>query len=269
VDEKFLHRGEAPFGEKVWKALDDAVIGTAKANLSARRLLHVDGPYGLGLKNLPGGEMEVKEAEQADVTVTAAASIAVASVRTSFCLSQREIAAFEGPGFPMDLKGAVESAVACARQEDALVFHGAKALNMPGLLASNGTLSSPLREWTKVGAAIDDIIKAATKLDDAGFHGPYALALSPARYNLLLRKYECGEMTELDHVKKLVTDGVVKAPPLKAGVLLATGKEYASIVVGQDLAVGFVGPCAGGYEFTVSETVALRLVVPETVCVLK
>nr|HID14514.1 hypothetical protein [Anaerolineae bacterium] len=51
-----------------------------------------------------------------------------------------------------------------------------------------------------------------TILDGAGFHGPYCLALAPDRYNLLLRRYPQGTVSELEHVKTMVTDGVFKAP---------------------------------------------------------
>jgi uncharacterized linocin/CFP29 family protein len=56
-----------------------------------------------------------------------------------------------------------------------------------------------------------------TGLDDAGFHGPYCLALAPALFNLLYRRYPQGDGTELDQVKTIVTDGVFKAPALKNG----------------------------------------------------
>jgi len=52
-------------------------------------------------------------------------------------------------------------------------------------------------------------------------------------------------------------------------VLIASGRQFATIVLGQDLAPGFVGPAGRSYEFTVSESLALRLLVPEAVCVLK
>jgi uncharacterized linocin/CFP29 family protein len=117
---------------------------------------------------------------------------------------------------------------------------------------------------------MDDVIQAATKLDEAGFHGPYALALTPSRYNLLFRRYRQGNVTELEHVRSLVTEGVIKAPAIRSGgVLLASGRQYASIVLGQDLKTGFVGPSGTEYEFTVSESVALRLLQPTAVCVLQ
>jgi NAD-dependent dihydropyrimidine dehydrogenase PreA subunit len=36
-----------------------------------------------------------------------------------------------------------------------------------------------LPSWEEIGAAGNDIIQALTRLDDAGFHGPYSLALAP------------------------------------------------------------------------------------------
>ena len=85
---------------------------------------------------------------------------------------------------------------------------------------------SPLAKWDKVGAAADQIISAVTKLDDAGFHGPYCMGLAPAQYNLLLRRYPQGDGTELDHIRTILGGDVVKAPVLKkGGVLLASGRQ--------------------------------------------
>jgi uncharacterized linocin/CFP29 family protein len=121
-----------------------------------------------------------------------------------------------------------------------------------------------------VGAAADDILKAVTKLDGAGFHGPYTLALAADLYHLLFRRYSQGGFTEMGHLGTVVTEGIVKAPALSAGgVLLASGKQYATILLGQDLMAGFVGPANGAYEFIISESLALRLLVPQAVCVLK
>ena len=70
-----------------------------------------------------------------------------------------------------------------AHMEDELIFKGSP--RTAGLTSSKGTLSVSLADWGSVGAAQDDFIAAINALDAAGFHGPYAVALSPARYNLL------------------------------------------------------------------------------------
>lgn len=265
-----LLRDDAPFGSTVWSRVDEAVLGAAKAQMSARRLLHIDGPYGLGLKTVPGPEAPAGKPDVEGVTLSAAAGVPVAEILASFSLPARDIAAFETSGLPIDLAPAAQAGAACARQEDALIFGGSKALGAPGLLSAKGTQTARLKAWTEPGAAAENLIDALTKLDAAGCHGPYSLALGPELYNLLFRRYNQGNQTEIDHVRTFVTDGIVKAPALgDSGVLLASGRQYASIVVGQDLSVGFTGPADGSYEFFVSETLALRLAVPDAVCVLK
>jgi uncharacterized linocin/CFP29 family protein len=127
-----------------------------------------------------------------------------------------------------------------------------------------------LLSWDEVGAAAKGIIEAITRLDEAGFHGPYSLALAPERYNLLFRLYPQGKQSELEHIKTMVTDGIFKTPSLKAGgLLLASKVQCASIVLGQDMSIGFIGPAGAKQEFTISESLALRIRQPQAICVLK
>ena len=58
-----------------------------------------------------------------------------------------------------------------------------------------GAGSYSLSKWEKVGTAADQIIDAVTKLDEAGFHGSYSMALAPSLFNLLLRRYPQGAGT--------------------------------------------------------------------------
>jgi uncharacterized linocin/CFP29 family protein len=265
----YLHRKDTPFGDRTWGQIDEVVVEAARSELSARRLLHIEGPYAFGLKAIPTRDEVV--AEEADgVRLSADCMTPLVVISKGFTLAARDIAAFEQSGVPMDLGVARSAAIACARQEDALLFNGVKAVKLDGLLSAKGTLSAKLRSWEKVGAAMDNVIEAATRLDQAGFHGPYALALTPGLYNLLFRRYPQGDQTEMRHVQALATAGIVKAPAIgEGGLLLASGRQYASIVLGQDLMTGFVGPADGVYEFTVCESVALRLLRPDAVCILR
>ncbi len=269
---KYLGRSDAPFGEKVWKHLDDAAIGAARAQLSVRRLIDIEGPYGLGTKSVPTTDVPTKhEIKMGDVTASASGPgiIPLAGINSIFQIGMRDIAAFEQIGAPFDTRAVAHAAIAVARMEDELLLNGSRELGTEGLLGLKGSISHSIKSWKTIGAAVDDIIAAVTKMDNAGIHGPYALGLAPSLYNLLLRRYEHGEMTEMDHVKRVVTEGVVKLPALDSGgVLIATGRIYASVVIGQDLMAGFIGPIEGAFEFSLSESVALRIKHPSAVCAL-
>jgi uncharacterized linocin/CFP29 family protein len=267
---KFLQRDDAPFGGQVWEKIDNTVVAAAKGQLCGRRLLHVKGPYGLGLKTLPSADKPVSDKTAGGAKMTASCVTPLAMIQSEFTLPIRDIAAFEQSGLPLDLGDAAKASIDCARQEDNLIFNGSKSLGLKGLLNVEGTHSVKLKSWDDVGAAADDIIQAVTALDGAGFHGPYALALVPKLYNLLFRRYPQGNATELEHLNQIITDSIVKAPAVQAGgILLCTSGPFANIVLGQDLMTGFNGPAGSEYQFLVSESVALWLTQPEAVCILK
>jgi len=264
---KFLGREDAPFDEKTWAALDEVVTSAAKSQLSARRLLDIEGPYGLATKSVP---LEDKTVAEGDARLASSKVLPIPLIEAGFTLSARDLATFEETGFSLDAEAVARAAMAIAAAEDALIFEGNKGLGIEGLLTARGALSLKLGKWEEVGAAANDVIHALNALDEAGFHGPYLLALAPALYNLLHRIYPQGYQIEMQHIESIVGSKVIKAPGIKSGgVLLASGKQFASIVVGQDMMTGFVGPSGSGYEFKVSESLAPRIRVPASVCVLK
>jgi uncharacterized linocin/CFP29 family protein len=270
VSEKFLHRQDAPFKKSVWEKIDQVVVEAASSQMSGRRLLNVRGPYGLGLKAISGGDTEVSEKTTGSSVMTAGRPVQLLMIRSAFSLPIRDVAAFEDSGLPMDLAAVANAAVDCARQEDRLIFNGSDSTWTRGLLNSEGSLSHNLKDWNEVHQAADDIIEAVTRLDQAGFHGPYAMGLSPDLYNMLFRRYQEGNMTSLEHIRQIVTDGIYKVPAIDhGGILLCAREAFAHIVLGQDLMAGFVGPSGHAFDFVLFESLALRLVRPESICVLR
>jgi uncharacterized linocin/CFP29 family protein len=262
MDENYLGRDDAPISAETWGLLDGVMIEAAKGILAGRRILGISGPYGLGLKSIPTSD------EKGRKGFITSECLPVSLIEVTFCLGKRDIAAYERDHIAFDSCAVSTAACACATGEDTLIFEGGPGV--PGLLSAKGSQSVKLSPWEVVGAAADEIIGAVTALDDAGFHGPYCMILAPRRYNLLLRRYPQGEGTELDHLRTIVTGGIHKAPVLKdGGVLLASGKQYAEIVLGQDMSVGFIGPAEENLEFSISESLAPVIHVPDAVCVLK
>lgn len=258
----YLGREDAPIKPGTWELLDRTMAEAGKSILAGRRLLHIEGPYGLGLKAVPLEDCQVSEC------MAVSQFVPVHMISTTFTLGIRDLLAYEQNGLPFSATAAAEAAVECARNEDTLLFEG--AMENPGLLTMEETNALKLSSWNTVGKAAEDIIQAMIRLDEAGFHGPYSLALAPSRYNLLFRRYLQGQGTELDHIRTIVSDGVFKAPVLKSGgVLLASGKRYASIVLGQDMTIGFIGPIGDSLEFSITESLALVVREPASICVLK
>lgn len=261
MENNYLGREDAPVSAETWKLLDTTMIEAAKSQIAGRRLISIEGPFGLGLKVIPLSDCEIEDG------ISASPFVPLHLVSTSFFLNKRDLAASEREGLMLDLDPVAGAAMSCAAKEDGIIFRGIG--NLPGLLGAEGSASMPLTKWDKIGAAADQVIGAVTRLDDAGFHGPYCMGLSPAEYNLLLRRYPQGDGTELDHVRTILGGDVVKVPCLKkGGVMLASGRQFCSIVIGQDMSIGFSGPSGDSLEFSVSESLALLIRAPEAICVL-
>lgn len=259
---KYLAREDAPFEPVVWELLDATMKEVAKSQLVGRRVLDIEGPYGLGLKAVPLPDRETESG------LSVSQVLPVLFIQKPFTLGTRDIASYERDGLALNTGPVAEATLACARLEDEIVFRGAP--NVPGLLTVEGSNHLPLSSWEEVGMAADDLIQAITRLDNAGFHGPYSLALAPARYNLLFRLYPRGKQSELEHIRMMVGEGVFKAPILESGgVLLAAGVRFASIILGQDMNIGYIGPAGDKQEFSISESLTVCIRQPRAICVLE
>ena len=263
-----LNRTDAPFDLSFWSMIDETVIKIAQSQLSTRKLIYADGPFGSGMQYVPGKEQMIERLESG-VDLSAPPAVPLIQLATRFTLPSRDIEAYRSSGVPMNLESLVLCVLAITAQEDSLLFYGSKSSGLSGLLTNPGVQKMKMKAWDKVGDAVETIIAAVEKLDAAGFHGPYSLGLSVPLYNKLFRRYPETEILEMDHLKSLVTEGIVKSASIKnGGVLLSSNKAFASIILGQDLIAGFEGPSGRDYVFTLSETVALRLNIPSSVCVL-
>ncbi|MEN6386859.1 MAG: family 1 encapsulin nanocompartment shell protein [Phycisphaerales bacterium] len=268
MSEKYLNRSDAPISEKVWEQIDKTVVAAAKTRLTGRKLLCTQGPFGLGTKALPSNDEPITENIPENVELSYSCWTPLTLIRSSFKLSIRDIAAHEETGTPLDLTSVAKAAIDCAQQEDNLIFCGLPKIKLNGLLNTQGCQSMNLKSWDDIGAAAEDIMWASSMLDNEGFHGPYSLALSVNLYNMLFRRYPQAD-TEMKHISQFITDGIIKTPSISSGgILLCSYGTCTCICIGQDLTAGFVGPADGKYEFSISETVALKLSMPKAICVL-
>ena len=97
------------------------------------------------------------------------------------------MAAFEQSGVPLDLGRPRRPPSRWPARRTTWSTTASQPLEHTGLLNTPGTRSVKLKPWNEVGDAVEDVINAVTELDNAGFHGPYALALTPKSYNHLFR----------------------------------------------------------------------------------
>jgi uncharacterized linocin/CFP29 family protein len=263
---QFLNRKTSGFPEALWQHIDRAAVAAARDLLTARRFLDVDGPYGAGLTSVEvGGETYARPSQEDLAGAVASRAIAVPMLQQMFELSIRRVEGHLRMGLPLDLRPVEDAAEAVARREEDLIYYGIEELGIAGLMDIAGRIRERCRDWGTVENALNDVLLAVGRLDDAGFRGPYALALSSSRYNLLFRRYEGSDMLQLDHLRRLCEGGVFKAPI--EGALLIDPRA-AQIKVGQDLRIGFSANDGIHCKLFASESLVLLVDDPAGICTL-
>jgi uncharacterized linocin/CFP29 family protein len=263
----YLNREQAGFTEQMWERIDATAIEAARDILTARRFLDVEGPFGPGLTSVEvGSESYARPAAEGRAAVVASQAIGVAMLQQVFELSIRRVEGHLRMGLPLDLRPMEDAAEAIAWREEELIYHGIPEQSVTGLMNAAGRNSIELGKWEKVEQALNDVIAAVDRLDASGFRGPYALALSPTRYNQLFRRYEGSDMLQLDHLSRLCEAGGFKAP-IEGAVVV--DPRVGQIDIGQDLRIGYSANDGIHFRLFASESLVLLLEEPGAICTLE
>jgi uncharacterized linocin/CFP29 family protein len=262
----YLNRKQAPFGDDIWKKIDEAATGAACDMLTGRRFLEVDGPFGPGLTSIEvGNDDYCRQPEKGEAGAVIGRAISVPMLRKEFKMSIRRVAAYLDHGQPLDLAPAEDAAEAVARREEEFVYQGQKDFGVSGVLTAEGRNHHNGGDWSDIDVVLDDVLSAVTTLDDGGFRGPYALVLSPALYNGLFRRYPGTELLQIEHLKRVCAKGIYKADIDGCAVI---DPRAGGILVGQDLRAGYIGQDGIHYQLFLSESLVFRLDDPKAICTL-
>jgi uncharacterized linocin/CFP29 family protein len=262
----YLNRGQAPFPASVWQAIDETAAQAARDRLTGRRFLDLEGPFGAGLTTIEvGNDDYCRQPGPDEAGAVMGRSISLPMLRKSFRLSIRRVAAHIENGQPLDLSPAQDAAEAVADREEEFIYRGQPTFGLSGLMTMEGRREVPGSDWSAPDRALQDVLAAATQLDNSGYRGPYALALSPALYNNLFRLFPGTDVIGLEHLRRLCTAGIYKAA-IDGGVLVDT--RVGVLILGQDLSAGYSSQDGVHYHLYLSESIVLRIDEPEAICVI-
>lgn len=260
----YLNRNVTPLPDSLWARIDETAAQAMRDVLTARRFLDLDGPYGVGLTSVELGADEFcREPVEGEAAAVVSRAKSVPMIRKSFKLSIRQVEAHLTMRHPFEDSAIEDAAFAVAKREEEFIYSGQSDFELEGLLTAKQRNRVQSGDWSKVEQALNDVLQAVALLDDNGFHGPYALALSAAYYNDLFRRYEGTDMLQLDHLRRLCRLGVFKAAI--EGAVLVDGR-VGKLVLGQDLMAGYSANDGIHYHLFLSESIVPYLDEPRAIC---
>lgn len=259
-----LNHAGAPLPDEVWREITDSAVEAARDMLTARRFLEIEGPFGVGLTTIElGNDDYCRTPSEGEAGAVLGRALSVPMLRKTFRLSIRRVAAHLQYGQPLDLSPVDDAAEAVAAREEEFIYYGQPEFGLPGLLTAEGRIAATGGDWSDVDQALNDVLSAVTRLDEAGFRGPYALALEPALYNGLFRRYPGTDMLQLEHLRRLCTKGIYKAP-IQGGAVI--DPRVGRIILGMDLSAGYAAQDGIHYQLFLAESLVFRLDEPRAVC---
>jgi uncharacterized linocin/CFP29 family protein len=267
---EYLQRDQAPFGPAEWAAIDQAVVRTAQSVLVGRRFINLVGPFGPGIEALPndvlsgggGGRIDLLgEAEDEQLSIGSRRFLPLPLLYKDFWIHWRDLESSRRLGVPLDVGKAAAAAAATAQTEDRLIFDGQPELGLPGLRTVAGHQELPMANWDTMGTAFSDVVEGVRVLTDAGFTGPYALAVSPRLYADLNRIFDATGVLELEQVEKLARRGVYPTAVLRepGALLVDSGAQNMDLAVGLDLSTAYVESSNLNHHLRVMESLVLRI----------
>ena len=254
----------APESPELLNKIEEAAVSAARDILTGRRIIDVEGPYGLGLTAVEVGNDDLcREPGPGEASAVLSHALSLPMIYRRFSLSRRRIAAFREMGQPLNLKVVEDAAQAVAMREEDFIYQGQPDFHVHGLLTAAGRNTLQGGDLGSVDQVLDNVIAAVNALDGKGYRGPYGLALAPALYNNLFRRYPGSDLLKIEHLKRLCTRGIVKEQ-IEGGVLVA--KDVGSIILGQDLQIAYLSPDAAHENFAVTESLVLKIEAPDAIC---
>lgn len=256
-----------PFDPQILTRMEEMAISEARKNLTSRRFLPVEGPFGLGYLAAPVGNDDQREHTLHGATTIISKTIPVPMLYRHFALGRRRIATHVEMGQPLDLSPVSQATMEVVAREEELAYRGDPEFGLAGLCTAENRNHLEGGDWMDVEQVLRDVLAAVTLLDECGFRGPYALALSPRLYNNLFRRYpEGSDMLQIDHLKGLCTNGIYKTG-IEGAVLVAP--EAGTLLIGEDLTVDFTFPDSAHFHFVVRESIVLRIDAPKAICTIR
>ena len=246
---EYLMREGAPLSESEWESLDKVVVKVASQFLVGRQFIKLVGPLGVGTEMVPVGTGDKRH------------FLPLNLLQEDFTLFWKDIEASRKAGVSLELGPAAKAAMACARQEDSMIFDA---------LSKAASKSVPLGDWGSGETPLTDVVKATELLVNDNFFGPYAVIVSPALYTKTQRVAENAGMLVSKLVKGVAEGGLFQSPLLQKdqGFVISLGAFNLDLVVGQDLIIAYTGNEGLDHTFTLLESIALRIKQPGAVCTL-
>ncbi|SES87015.1 family 1 encapsulin nanocompartment shell protein [Anaerobranca gottschalkii] len=245
-----LKRNLAPLTKEVWDEIEERAAQVLKTNLSARKVVNVQGPKGWDYNALATGRLTMIEGTNSGLYEVQP----LVETRFTFELDRWEMDNFIRGAKDIDLTSLEEAAKKIAEFEENAIYNGFPQGNIKGLMEVAETTIS-------LGEDVESILKGISqgilKLRDAFEEGPYTLIVGEKVWNLVNQVVNGYPLKKI--IEELLGKEIVYSKYIDGALLLPFNHNDLELTIGHDFSIGYEWHDNKKVKLFISESFTFRV----------
>jgi uncharacterized linocin/CFP29 family protein len=255
-----LKREMAPITREAWAEIDGQARRILTGNLSARRIVDLDGPHDWTLAAVNLGSVKAEKAEALKgVQWGLRQVLPLVEIRVPCTIGIWETDNISRGSRTPELADLVRAAHQAALFEETAVYKGFKAGGIQGILEAS--INKPVKLDNKPEGFMHSVEQAVASIQSHGIAGPFALVLGAQAYKLLNVGSDTGYPLR-KRVESVCDGGIHWSPALSGGVIVSGRGGDFELTVGQDFSIGFHHQEGEKVALFVTESMTFRVLEP-------
>ncbi len=252
-----LKREIAPLTQEAWDEIDETAVDVLKANLTARKVVSVQGPKGWDYTVVPDGRLELVENEK-DVKTGIYKSTPLVEARISFELERWEMDNVVRGAKDIELDALEEAVEKLALFEEDAIYYGYQQSCIKGLKDSSENETLDFGNDKKT--ILEMMGKGILLLQDAFVQKPYNLVVGDEAWRRMNR--ESDQYPLIRQIEDLIGGKVIYSKVAKGAFLLPDDHEDLEMTIGQDFAIGYESHTDEKVRLFITESFTFRVLDP-------
>ncbi len=250
----YLKRQLAPLTEDAWGGIDERATEVFKSILTARKVVHVEGPRGLNHTVIPEGRLTILEENSEEVCTGLFKVKPLVETRTGFTLNRWEMDNLTRGARDVDLGPLEEAARKAALFEENAIFNGYAKGNIEGLAQSAGKALEFGRDASSIMDALTD---GVLTLKDNFVTTPLTLVTGEKVWHQI--NHEAGVYPLYKQIKELIEGDILFSPVLEGALLLPYDHEDLELNLGIDFSIGYQNHDSKNVRLFIAESFTFRV----------
>ncbi len=259
-----LRRSLAPISQEAWQEIDEQARIIFNNVLTGRRFADVDGPKGLNFGGVNIGRLEMDENQREDQVRYGINRLQpLTEIRKSFRLNLWELDNAVRGAEDVDLGELEEAAGQIAEFEEKTIFQGFEKACIKGLKGESA--HKALKYTDEPHEILRTLTDAIGHMRKSFIEGPYHLVLGKEKWQQLMT--HTGGYPLRKQVEKLIDGQIILNHYIDEGYLVSGRGGDFSLILGQDLSIGYESHTQKEVQLYISESFTFRVLEPAAVVV--